>query len=65
MKRGAQTKPLVQAFVGKAAACELAIKPCACFSVHCHRPRESVPDKESRDATDYALPQPTPLIVGN
>lgn len=41
-------EPLVQALVGKAAARELAIKPCACFSVHWHRPRESVPDKESR-----------------
>src|SRR5579871_6486354 len=31
-------EPLVQALVGEAAACELAIKPCACFSVHWHRP---------------------------
>ncbi|MDA9530969.1 hypothetical protein ACM42_21500 [Bradyrhizobium sp. CCBAU 25338] len=31
-------EPLVQALVGKAAASELAIKPCVGFFVHWHRP---------------------------
>lgn len=38
----------VQALVDKAAACELAIEPCARFSVHWHRPCESVREKGSR-----------------
>lgn len=41
-------EPIVEALVGKAAASELAIKPCVGSCLHWHRPMRIVPDKESR-----------------